>query len=259
MKVNWKRWLKKDASTYIDVDSLKNVSEAGVPQHIAIIMDGNGRWAKQRGLPRVAGHREGMNVVRRITRVASNMGVKALTLYAFSTENWKRPAKEVDYLMKLPVEFLGTFLPELIRENVRVNIMGDLEALPVHTRAAVEKAMEDTAHNDGLLLNLAFNYGSRAEMMLAVHKAIEDVKEGRLNVEELTEEKFSSYLMTADIPEPDLLIRTSGEIRLSNFLLWQVAYSEFYFTDVLWPDFDDQEFVKAIEEYQNRSRRYGGL
>lgn len=261
MKAIWKRWFNKNASTQIDGNgtSIEDIKQDGVPEHIAIIMDGNGRWAKQRSLPRVAGHREGMNVVRNITKLANKMGVKALTLYAFSTENWKRPAKEVDYLMKLPVEFLGSFLPELIKENVRVNIMGEVEALPAHTRKAVEKAMNDTAHNDGLLLNLAFNYGSRAEMLLAVKKVAEDVKNGRLKEEDISDETFSSYLMSAEIRDPDLLIRTSGEIRLSNFMLWQVAYTEFYFTDVLWPDFGQKEFLEAIQVYQNRSRRYGGL
>lgn len=259
MKAIWKRWFNKNASTQIDGASVQDVKQDGVPEHIAIIMDGNGRWAKQRSLPRVAGHREGMNVVRNITKLANGIGVKTLTLYAFSTENWKRPAKEVDYLMKLPVEFLGSFLPELIQENVRVNIMGEVEALPTHTRKAVEKAMNDTAHNDGLLLNLAFNYGSRAEMLLAVKKVAEDVKNGRLKEEDISDETFSSYLMSAEIRDPDLLIRTSGEIRLSNFMLWQVAYTEFYFTDVLWPDFGDEEFLEAIQVYQKRSRRYGGL
>ena len=259
MKAIWKRWFDKNASTQIDGMSIQDVKQGGVPEHIAIIMDGNGRWAKKRSLPRIAGHREGMNVVRNITRVANKMGVKALTLYAFSTENWKRPAKEVDYLMKLPVEFLGDFLPELVQENVRVHIMGDVEALPNHTKKSVQKAMTDTADNDGLVLNLAFNYGSRAEMLSAVKKIAEDVKKGQLNEEDITEELFSSYLMSADIRDPDLLIRTSGEIRLSNFMLWQVAYTEFYFTDVLWPDFSEREFIEAIQVYQNRSRRYGGL
>ncbi|MGM9924102.1 MAG: isoprenyl transferase [Bacillus sp. (in: firmicutes)] len=259
MKAIWKRWFNKNASAKIDGNSIEQLKKADIPQHVAIIMDGNGRWAKLRTLPRAAGHREGTKVVRKITKFANEIGVKTLTLYAFSTENWKRPEKEVSYLMKLPIEFLDTFLPELIEENVKVNIMGEMEGLPKHTKAAVQKAMEDTAHNDGLMLNLAFNYGSRAEMMIGVRKLAEDVKNGDLAIEDITEECFSSYLMTDGIPDPDLLIRTSGEIRLSNFMLWQLAYTEFWFTDVLWPDFTEKDFMEAVEVYQARSRRYGGL
>ncbi|WP_042348874.1 isoprenyl transferase [Bacillus massiliigorillae] len=259
MKAIWKRWFNKDASANIDDNSKAELKNLDIPEHVAIIMDGNGRWAKSRMLPRAAGHSEGMKVIRRITKFANEVGVKALTLYAFSTENWKRPEKEVNYLMKLPVEFLDTFLPELIEENVRVNIMGEIDGLPNHTRAAVEKAMKDTAHNDGLLLNLAFNYGSRAEMLLGVKQLMEDVKKGKVATDDITEELFSSYLMTDGIRDPDLLIRTSGEIRLSNFMLWQLAYTEFWFTDVLWPDFTEKDFMEAIKVYQARSRRYGGL
>lgn len=259
MKAIWKRWFNKNASANIDDNSIDSIMKSGVPEHIAIIMDGNGRWAKKRALPRMAGHKEGMNVVRKMTQLANRLGVKALTLYAFSTENWKRPIKEVDYLMKLPVEFLDTFLPELIQENVRVNIMGDVENLPPHTKTAVEKAMSDTRNNDGLVLNLAFNYGSRAEILLAVQKISCDVKNGKISEEEITEQVFSSYLMAGDINDPDLLIRTSGEIRLSNFMLWQLAYTEFYFTDVLWPDFSDEDLIEAIKVYQARSRRFGGI
>ena len=200
-------------------------------------MDGNGRWAKKRALPRVAGHHEGMKVVRKITRLANQIGVKTLTMYAFSTENWKRPKSEVDYLMKLPEEFLGTFLPELIEENVKVEMMGYKEELPAHTYQAIEKAMIKTKDNTGLILNFALNYGSRAEIIEAVKSVILDYKSGILNENEINEEVFSKHLMTNDLPDPDLLIRTSGEIRLSNFMLWQLAYTEFWFTDVLWPDF----------------------
>nr|WP_232423547.1 MULTISPECIES: isoprenyl transferase [Bacillus] len=238
---------------------MERIMQAEIPEHIAIIMDGNGRWAKKRALPRIAGHKEGMNVVRNMTKIANHLGVKTLTLYAFSTENWKRPLKEVDYLMKLPVEFLDTFLPELISENVKVTIMGDVENLPPHTKKAVKQAMLDTINNDGLILNLAFNYGSRAEMVLGIQKLVSDVKSGETSEEQITEELFSSYLMSNQLKDPDLLIRTSGEIRLSNFMLWQLAYTEFYFTDVLWPDFTEKDFLKAIEVYQTRSRRYGGL
>ncbi|MGN1386995.1 MAG: isoprenyl transferase [Bacillus sp. (in: firmicutes)] len=260
MKGFWKRWFKNNASADIDdtkIDSIKK--SAIIPEHVAIIMDGNGRWAKKRSLPRIAGHREGIKTLRKTTKLANEIGVKALTVYAFSTENWKRPEKEVAFLMKAPIEFLDTFLPELIDENVKVNIMGETEALPPYTRRAVEKAMKDTEHNDGLLLNLAFNYGSRAEIIQAVEKIAHDARTGKLQQEEISEELFSSYLMTSQIGDPDLLIRTSGEIRLSNFMLWQLAYTEFWFTDVLWPDFSEKEFLEAIEVYQNRSRRYGGL
>jgi undecaprenyl diphosphate synthase len=230
-----------------------------VPSHVAIIMDGNGRWAKKRALPRIAGHHEGMKVVRKITRVAKEMGIEVLTLYAFSTENWKRPKLEVDYLLKLPEEFLGSFLPELIEENVRVTMMGYKENLPSHTLRSIEKAMNDTKDNTGLVLNFALNYGSRAEIVDAVKHVLDDVKSGIIDENELNEEKFSSYLMSAALDDPDLLIRTSGEIRLSNFMLWQLAYSEFWFTDVLWPDFGEEQFFDAIEAYQNRQRRFGGV
>ncbi len=230
-----------------------------VPSHVAIIMDGNGRWAKKRALPRVAGHHEGMKVVRKITKIANEMGIKVLTLYAFSTENWKRPKMEVDYLMKLPEEFLGTFLPELKEENVRVKMIGYQEKLPPHTLGAIEKAIKETKDNTGLILNFALNYGSRAEIVDAVKRVLNDSKNGILDENGLNEDVFSSYLMTGHLQDPDLLIRTSGEIRLSNFMLWQLAYSEFWFTDVLWPDFDEHHFIDAIESYQNRQRRFGGV
>ncbi|CAH0346158.1 isoprenyl transferase [Bacillus sp. CECT 9360] len=253
----WKRLFRKAASPDV-TNRMKYVEDSEVPRHIAIIMDGNGRWAKKRALPRVAGHHEGMKVVRKITRLANELGVGTLTVYAFSTENWKRPKSEVEYLMKLPQEFLGTFLPELVAENVQVKMIGDRTALPDHTRKAVDKAMEDTKANDGMILNFALNYGSRAEIITAVNKVVSDTKNGIIG-ENITEELFSNYLMTSQIADPDLLIRTSGEMRLSNFMLWQVAYSEFWFTDVLWPDFSEEHLLEAIEAYQNRSRRYGGV
>jgi undecaprenyl diphosphate synthase len=230
-----------------------------IPNHIAIIMDGNGRWAKKRALPRIAGHHEGMKVVRKITRMANSLGVKTLTLYAFSTENWKRPKMEVDYLMKLPEEFLGTFLPELIEENVKVTMMGYEDKLPAHTANAIKKAMKETEQNDGLILNFALNYGSRFEIIEAVKDVLNDVSNGIIDKNQLNEETFSNYLMTKNLSDPDLLIRTSGEIRLSNFMLWQLAYTEFWFTPVLWPDFQEEHLLEAIETYQGRSRRYGGI
>lgn len=235
------------------------VAGAGVPSHVAIIMDGNGRWAKKRSMPRVAGHHEGMKTVRKITKLASHLGVDVLTLYAFSTENWKRPKMEVDFLMRLPEEFLSKFLPELIEENVRVEMMGYVDDLPAHTIQAVQKAKEATKFNTGLVLNFALNYGSRAEIVDAVKSLTALVKEGELDPSDISEEMINSRLMTKGLPEPDLLIRTSGEVRLSNFMLWQLAYTEFWFTETLWPDFNEDCLLEAFEVYQKRNRRYGGL
>jgi len=240
-------------------ERIKMAKEKGTPTHVAIIMDGNGRWARKRALPRIAGHHEGMKVVRKITILANELGIKTLTLYAFSTENWKRPKTEVDYLMKLPEEFLSNYLPELIEKNVKVQMMGDKDRLPLHTISAVEKAIESTKNNTGLILNFALNYGSRSEILNAVKTVVKDIRNGIINEDDLTEEIFSSYLMTHGLQDPDLLIRTSGEIRLSNFMLWQLAYSEFWFTNVYWPDFNEEEFLMAIEQYQSRSRRFGGI
>ncbi|HEY2420950.1 MAG TPA: isoprenyl transferase [Neobacillus sp.] len=240
-------------------EKIEEIKKLPVPEHVAIIMDGNGRWAKKRALPRIAGHHEGMKVVRKTTKLANHLGIKTLTLYAFSTENWKRPKNEVEYIMKLPEQFLGTFLPELIEENVQVKMMGYKDQLPVHTLNAIEKAMEETKNNTGLVLNFALNYGSRAEIIDAVKQVINDSNNGTLEGMELNEEIFSSYLMTSDMIDPDLLIRTSGEIRLSNFMLWQLAYTEFWFTDVFWPDFNENHLLEAIEVFQNRQRRFGGI
>ncbi len=233
--------------------------EIPLPKHVAVIMDGNGRWAKKRFLPRIAGHKEGMNVVKKITRYANSLGIHVLTLYAFSTENWKRPTDEVDFLMKLPVEFFDTFVPELIEENVRVNVMGYRDNLPPHTLRSVEKAIADTAHCTGLILNFALNYGGRAEILSATREAIQALEATGKKAEEITEQDIDQHLMSAGLGDPDLLIRTSGELRLSNFMLWQLAYSEFYFTDTHWPDFSEEDFLMAMIDYQNRSRRFGGL
>lgn len=230
-----------------------------IPSHIAIIMDGNGRWAKKRAMPRIAGHHEGMKTVRKIARVADDLGVKVLTLYAFSTENWKRPKSEVEFLMSLPEKFLNDFLPEIMERNIRVQMIGEKEGLPEHTKKALNKALEKTKNNTGLILNFAMNYGSRAEIVNAIKKMMIDVQEGTLNFDSITEETMNQYLMTSHLPEPDLLIRTSGEVRLSNFMLWQLAYTEFWFTDTLWPDFNEETFLEAIQAYQKRNRRYGGL
>lgn len=230
-----------------------------VPEHVAIIMDGNGRWANRRGLPRIAGHKEGMEVVQRIVRAADKLQIKILTMYAFSTENWKRPKAEVDYLMRLPKMFLDKYLPELIEKNVKVNVIGELSVLPPHTLQAVHQAMEKTKDNTGLLLNFALNYGGRDEIVKAVKQMVDDVTDGKVAKEDITEELFEQYLYTHNFCDPDLIIRTSGEKRISNFLLWQSAYSEFWFTDVLWPDFTEETLKEALQDYQTRIRRFGGV
>ncbi|WP_435390896.1 isoprenyl transferase [Jeotgalibacillus haloalkalitolerans] len=224
---------------------------AGI-SHIAIIMDGNGRWAERRGLSRTDGHLEGVSAVVRIVKRASERNVKFLTLYTFSAENWKRPQKEVEFILQLPKKFLFQYLPELMRNNVKINILGDLQQLPYSTREALKHAVKKTAKNDGLQLNFALNYGGRQEIL----KAFETMKEEGIA---FTEESVERYLYTNQMPEPDLLIRTGGEKRLSNFLLWQMAYTEFYFSDVLWPDFSNEEFDKALNEFNVRHRRFGGL
>lgn len=229
------------------------------PTHVAIIMDGNGRWAKKRGLPRVAGHKKGMDAVKETVEMAIECEVKILTLYAFSTENWKRPKDEVDFLMKLPNEFLNVFLPDLIENNVRIETIGNIDILPRHTKKAIHYAKSQTKANDGLLLNFAINYGSRDEIIKATKKIMKDIKENKITPESLDEKAFAKYLYTHELVDPDLLIRTSGEQRLSNFLLWQLAYTEFWFTEVYWPDFTGSLFKQAIEDYKQRKRRYGGI
>ncbi len=233
-----------------------------IPHHIAIIMDGNGRWAQKRHLPRVAGHKQGMQTVKTITIAASNLGVKVLTLYAFSTENWKRPSSEVNYLMQLPIRFFSTFVPDLVKNNVRVMVMGDIQRLPAKTQQAVNDAIADTANCDGMILNFALNYGSRDEITRAVQEVAAVVQAGTISPEAIDEELVSQHLMTAPLGEfadPDLLIRTSGEERISNFLLWQLAYSELEFVPEHWPDFDAESLKRAIVEFQGRHRRFGGL
>ncbi|WP_404408277.1 isoprenyl transferase [Jeotgalibacillus malaysiensis] len=220
--------------------------------HIAVIMDGNGRWAERRGLSRTDGHVEGVSTVVKIVKRAAERNVRYLTLYTFSAENWKRPQKEVEFILQLPKKFLFQYLPELMRNNVKINILGDLQRLPYGTREALKHAVKKTGKNDGLQLNFALNYGGRQEIL----KAFETMKEENT---EFTEEAVSKYLYTNEMPEPDLLIRTGGEKRLSNFLLWQMAYTEFYFSDALWPDFSNEEFDLAIDEFNVRHRRFGGL
>ncbi|MED1864202.1 isoprenyl transferase [Fictibacillus nanhaiensis] len=233
--------------------------EENIPKHVAIIMDGNGRWARKRAMPRIAGHHEGMKTVRKIVKEANKIGIEVLTLYAFSTENWKRPREEVDFLMKLPGEFLNTFLPDLIKENVQVRIMGKKELLPLHTVKAVDEAINKTKSNSGLILNFALNYGSRDEITAAVKALASEVKQGRLEPSQIDDSMIEQHLMTHDLADPDLLIRTSGEVRLSNFMLWQLAYSEFWFTEVLWPDFSEEHLREAVSQFAGRGRRYGGV
>lgn len=229
-----------------------------IPEHIAIIMDGNGRWAQKRGLPRTAGHKQGAENIRKIAIACSNMGVKALTVYAFSTENWKRPTTEIDYLCKLPKLFFNRYLAELIKNNIQVVSLGEIEKFPVETQDVIRSAVEKTAQNTGMHLCLAVNYGSQREIVLAAQHYAEDrMKDPAMP--ELDEAMFSRYLMTAELPEVDLMIRTSGEQRISNFLLWQIAYAELIFTDSAWPDFDEQQLQQCIEEFNKRNRRFGGL
>lgn len=228
-----------------------------IPRHIAIILDGNGRWAKKRGLPRNAGHAQGSRVVEKICRTAWEMGVKYLTVYAFSTENWARPKEEVDALMKLLSNYLKDCLKTSKKNNMRVRVLGDVTALEPQLQEKIKELEQVSAENTGLNFQVALNYGSRDEMLRAMQAMLTDYDEGTLAREDLDAERFSAYLDTAGIPDPDLLIRTSGEQRLSNYLLWQLAYTEFYFTDVLWPDFDQKELEKAIAYYSERDRRFG--
>ncbi len=229
----------------------------GLPRHIAIIMDGNGRWAKQRGYPRVLGHREGIKSVREVVEACGELGIEVLTLYTFSTENWRRPREEVSALMKLLLKTIQKEIRDLIRNNVRLTVIGNLEHLPDAARKSMETAIQKTEANTGLNLNLALSYGSREELVRAVKKIAEQVKEGELDPEAVSSKTIQDHLYTSKVPDPDLLIRTSGEYRISNFLLWQLAYTEIYFTDVLWPDFRKADLLKAIDNYRQRERRFG--
>lgn len=228
-----------------------------LPEHIAIVMDGNGRWARKRMLPRVAGHREGINSVRKVTRICGELDIKHLTLYTFSTENWNRPRKEVSAIMQLLMTTIRAEVDNLHKNNVRLTVIGQLEDIPAEARQGMIDGMEKTAGNSGLNLNLALSYGSRQEIISAVRKLSGLVAKGELSVEDIDEEVLSSQLYTAGMPDPDLLIRTGGEYRISNFLLWQMAYTEVYITPVFWPDFRERELLKALSEYQLRERRFG--
>lgn len=228
-----------------------------IPEHLAVIMDGNRRWAKQRNLPARDGHKEGALRVTDLVRNSVDLGIKYLSIYAFSTENWRRDKKEVDYLMNLLVEFVVKELDYLNKNNVKITLMGNIDDLPEKTKKEVIRSIELTKNNNKLHLNIALSYGSRNEMINAIKKVIIDYENNNINIDDITEESFKKYLFTHDMPDPDLLIRTSGEIRLSNFLLYQLAYAELYFTDVLWPDFKKEQLLEAIESFQNRKRRYG--
>lgn len=240
-------------------ENLPKVDREHMPSHIAIIMDGNGRWARRKGLPRSLGHKAGVEALRNIVKACSRLEVKYLTVYAFSTENWRRPKEEVGVLMNLLTEYLRRELEELHENDVVIQALGQIGHLPAEAQAALKQAFERTKNNQGLVLNLALNYGGRAEIVEAVERISLDVQGGRLRIDEIDENVLSRYLYTAGMPDPDLLIRTSGELRLSNFLLWQCAYTEIVIVPDYWPDFNERSLLQAIQAYQQRNRRFGGL
>ena len=239
------------------MDYKEQIDKARLPRHIAIIMDGNGRWAKKQGLARMFGHRQGVETVHNITVAATRLGVEYLTLYTFSTENWNRPKEEVDALMTLLVDTIAKETPTLMENNVRLQTIGDIDRLPEGAKRKFLGCIEQTSHNTGLTMVLALSYSSRWEITEAVRKAVRRAQDGELRAEDVNEQLVSSLMTTDQMPDPDLLIRTSGEYRISNFLLWQLAYSELYFSDCLWPEFTEEEFYKAIVDYQKRERRFG--
>lgn len=244
---------KKNSTVFKEIDMNK------IPQHIAIIMDGNGRWAQLRGMPRALGHRAGVEALREIVRCCDTLGVRYLTVYAFSTENWKRPQTEIGILMSLLKEYIRKELVELHLNQVRIRVIGQIEELPQDVQDEILKACQKTKENTGLTFNLALNYGGRNELIHAVKNIVKDVLNGNLGTNQLDEETFEKYLFTAGCPEPELLIRTSGEMRLSNFLLWQAAYSEIVVVDACWPDFNEESLLETVRIYQNRERRFGGI
>jgi undecaprenyl diphosphate synthase len=234
-------------------------ARASLPQHVAVIMDGNGRWAKQRGLPRIEGHRQGAESARAVIRNAGELGIKYLTLYAFSAENWNRPKEEVDALMKYLIHYLKTETPELNKSNVRLEVIGQIWRLPENVQEHLKKSIATLSKNNGLTLVMALSYGSRIEIVDAFRRLAEKIKSGQLEPADITEKLISDHLWTRNIPDPDLLIRTSGEMRVSNFLLWQISYSELVITPTLWPDFRKPQLFAALEEYARRHRRFGGV
>jgi undecaprenyl diphosphate synthase len=235
------------------------MGEKTLPRHVAFIMDGNGRWAKKRFLPRIAGHKAGVEALKKVIRYSSQVGVKYVTVYAFSTENWRRPEKEVKGILELLVTAMNKEFDELIANDVKIKMLGTEENLPEKVKKAFNEAEEKTKYNKGLQFNIAFNYGSRKEMIHSVKEISKLIKSETIEIEAIDEMLFERFLYTKDIPDPDLVIRTSGEIRLSNFLLWQISYSELYFTDTYWPDFDEKAYQVALDEYSNRKRRFGSL
>ncbi|MGF1982884.1 isoprenyl transferase [Lactococcus taiwanensis] len=241
-------------------NNLKNKEqEAALPEHVGVIMDGNGRWAKAQGKPRIFGHKSGMDALKKVAVHGARRGIKVMTVYAFSTENWARPVDEVKFIMSLPIDFYGKYMPTLKAENIQIRMIGEREGMPKATLASIDRAAEETAENTGMILNFAMNYGGRRDIILGVQK----LARAGVDLTTLSEEKLSDQLQTAILPkalrDPDLIIRTSGEQRMSNFLTWQAAYSELYFADTAWPDFDEAELDKAISVFQKRERRYGGL
>ena len=235
------------------------IDKDNLPRHIAIIMDGNGRWANVRRLPRIAGHREGVRTVRKITQICGDLGIQALTLYTFSSENWKRPVAEVGALMKLLVNSLRKEVSDLMKNNVRFTVIGDINKFDQQIQNELKNAFQKTKNNSGLNLNLALSYGSRQEILYATRKLVEKVTLGEIAIKDISEGLFSQMLHTKDLSDPDLLIRTGGEFRVSNFLLWQIAYTEIHITDLYWPEFDKQDLMNAIYDYQNRERRFGKI
>lgn len=235
------------------------IEQNAVPNHVAIIMDGNGRWAQKQHLGRIRGHVAGAKIIRRLTDISSELGIKALTLYCFSTENWRRPLTEVNFLMDLIRNYLLDQAADMVKEGVRLTSVGVTDELPEKVKTELERVIEMTKDCEKITLNLALNYGGREEIVHATKEIAAKVEKGELKVDDINEELFAAHLYTSFLPDPDLLIRTSGEIRLSNFLPWQTAYTEFYFTDINWPDFNEAAYYRAILEYQRRSRRYGGI
>jgi len=247
------------------LDSLENgigefeLDKNNIPKHIALIMDGNGRWAKERNLPRSMGHKAGVETIRRVITEADELGVKYLTLYAISTENWKRPKDEVSTLMKLLVQYLRKEIDELDSKGVVINVLGDISKLPQECIDEINKASIRTKNNKGITMNVALNYGGRDEIIRAIKSIVDEEKKGGLNIDDIDDEVINKYLYTAGMPDPDIIIRPSGEQRLSNFLLWQCAYSEFWYSDINWPDFTGKDLRRAIYDFQNRDRRFGGI
>ncbi len=238
----------------------KQLIRERLPGHVAVIMDGNGRWAQARGLPRVFGHRAGMEALQEVVRLCVDLGIKVLTVYAFSTENWKRPQEEIGILMNLLYEYVQKELDELDRQNVCIRVIGHIQELPFRARQELDRSRASTANNDGLILNIALNYGGRMEIVDAARRLAAKVRDGALEPEAIDETMFGQHLYTAGIPDPDLLIRPAGDFRISNFLLWQIAYTEFWSTNAYWPDFKDHvHFLSALVAFQKRERRYGGL